>query len=190
MLIAQAHAMRRGGFVAAALVATLVAHASATGGDAMTLLPIAPFLWCGLIAVAVVCGPRTRAYAPRSVPATFAMLITSQMTLHVTASLAPWSLGLATPQMHMPASIMLSASELAPHVIAGLVLGVMLVFADRAIARALAIVRQIIGARRSTQVWPRPARRVPLRSAILRIQTDLETYGARGPPQRVATALI
>jgi hypothetical protein len=190
MQIAQAHAMRRAGFVAAGLVATLVAHASAMGGGGLALLPIAPFLWCGLIAIAVVCGPRACAYAPRSVAGTFAMLVASQVVLHVIASRAPWSLGIASPHMQMSAASMLSARELAPHVAAALLLGMLLVFADRAIARALAIVRQIVGDQRPRPIWPRPARRAPLRTTTLRAQTDLEAYGARGPPDGVAIALI
>lgn len=182
--------MRRAGFAAAGLVATLVAHASAMGGSGMTLLPIAPFLWCGLIAIAVVCGPRARAYAPRSIPGTFAIVIACQLGLHVVASAAPWSLGLASPQMQMSATTVLSARELAPHLVAALVLGVVLVFADRTIARALAIVRQIVGGQRPRQVWPRPARRLPLRAAILPAQAALEAHGARGPPDGAAIALI
>jgi len=187
---AQAHALRRAGVISAGLAATLVAHANAVGGDGLRLLPIAPFVWCGLIAMAVICGPRARAYAPRGVPATFAVLIAAQFALHVIASLAPWTLGIAASGMQMSAVDILSVGALTPHLVAALVLGVLLVYADRAIARAVAIVRQIVWARRVRHPWPRPARRSPLCTVLLRTETEGGAHPARGPPPRRGIALI
>ena len=184
---AQAHALRRAGMIAAGLVATLVAHANAVGGDGLRLLPIAPFVWCGLIAMAVICGPRARAYAPRSMPGTFAVLITAQFALHVIASLAPWTLGIASSGMQMSVIDILSVGALVPHLIAALVLGVLLVYADRAIARAVAVVRQIVAVCRIRHTWPRPARRSRLHTVLLCTQTEREAHPARGPPRLTAS---
>jgi hypothetical protein len=187
---AQAHALRRAGVIAAGLAATLLAHAAAVGGSGLRLMPIAPLVWLGLIAVAVMCGPRARAYAPRSVPGTFAVLITAQVAFHVVASLAPWALGIASSGMQMSGSGMFGIGALTPHVVAALLLGVLLVHADRAIARAVAIVRQIVAVRRTRQAWPRPSRRSPLRAALLRTQTVPDAHPARGPPPASGIALI
>lgn len=186
---AQAHALRRAGVVSAGLAATLLAHAAAVGGAGLRLLPSAPFIWIGLIALAVMCGPRARAYAPRSVLGTFAALITAQLVLHVIASLAPWALGMSNSGMQMSATAMLGAGAIAPHVAAALLLGLLLVYADRALARAVAIVRQIVASGRRRQRWPRPSRRHALDTPVLRTQTALEAHPARGPPPRPGTAL-
>jgi hypothetical protein len=187
---AQAHALRRAGVITAGLAATLLAHADAVGGGGLRLLPIAPFVWCALIAIAVLCGPRARAYAPRSVPGTFAILITAQFALHTIASLAPWSLGIASSGMHMSGAQILSVDALAPHLVAAVVLGVLLVYADRVMSRAVAIVRQIVAVRRPRRAWPRPSRRSPLRTALLLTQTERDTHPARGPPPAPGTTLI
>jgi len=187
---AQAHALRRAGVIAAGLAATLLAHADAVGGDGLRLLPIAPFIWCGLIAVAVICGPRARTYAPRSVPGTFAALISAQVGLHVIASLAPWTLGIASSGMQMSGMGMLSVVALTPHLVAALVLGVVLVYADRAIARAVAIVRQIATAGHPRRAWPRPGRRTPLRAELPRTQIARAAHPARGPPAAPGIALV
>jgi len=187
---AQAHALRRAGVISAGLAATLAAHANAVGGDGLRLLPIAPFIWCGLVAIAVICGPRAREYAPRRVPATFAALVAAQVALHAVASLAPWTLGIASSGMQMSTIEIFSAGALAPHLLAALVLGMLLVYADRAIARAVSIVRQIVGVRRVRQAWPRPERRSPLHAALLRTQTERKTHPARGPPPTPGIALI
>jgi len=78
---AQAHALRRACVISAGLGATLLAHAAAVGGGGLQLLPMAPFVWLGLVAIAVMCGPRARAYAPRNVAGTFAVLITAQIAM-------------------------------------------------------------------------------------------------------------
>jgi len=187
---AQAHALRRAGVISAGLAATLAAHASAVGGDGLRLLPIAPFVWCGLIAIAVICGPRARAYAPRSVPATFAALVAAQVALHAIASLAPWTLGIASSGMQMSTTDIVSAGALAPHLLAALLLGLLLVYADRTIARAVAIVRQMVAVRHVRHAWPRPARRSPLHAVLLRTQTERRACPARGPPSAPGIALI
>jgi hypothetical protein len=187
---AQAHALRRAGVISAGLAATLVAHASAVGGDGLRLLPIAPFVWCGLIAITVICGPRARPYAPRSVPATFAALVAAQVALHVVASLTPWTLGIASSGMHMSTTDIFSAGALVPHLLAALVLGILLVYADRAIARGVAIVRQIVAARGVRHAWPRHTPRSPLHAVLLRTQTEHTAHPARGPPPGPGIALI
>jgi len=187
---AQAHALRRACVISAGLSATLLAHAAAVGGGGLRLLPMAPFVWLGLVALAVICGPRACAYTPRSVPGTFAVLIAAQIVMHVVASLAPWALGITTPGMQMSGSEMFGIGALAPHVVAALVLGALLVYADRAIARAVAIVRQIVAPRRHRQAWPRPSRRSPLRDAVWQTQTEPETHPARGPPTATGIAPI
>lgn len=187
---AQAHALRRAGVICAGLAATLLAHASAVGGDGLRLLPIAPFIWCGLIAVAVICGPRARAYAPRSVPGTFAALISAQLGLHVLASLAPWTLGIVSSGMQMSGTGMLGAGALAPHIVAALVLGALLVYADRTIARAVAIVRQLVGVGDPRPAWPRPARRTPRRAMLPRTEIARDAHPARGPPPTPGIALV
>jgi hypothetical protein len=187
---AQAHALRRAAIMCAGLAATLLAHASAVGGDGLRILTIAPFIWCGLIAVAVICGPRARAYAPRSVPGMFGVLIAAQLGLHILASLAPWTLGIASSSMRMPGSGMVSLDALAPHLLAALVLGVLLIVADRIIARAVAIVRWVVAAGHPSGDWPRPARRVPLGTPLPPTQVAGDAHPARGPPAPPRTALV
>ncbi len=187
---AQAHALRRAAIMCAGLAATLLAHASAVGGDGLRVLAIAPFIWCGLIAVAVICGPRARVYAPRSVPGMFGVLIGAQLGLHILASLAPWTLGIASSSMRMSGSGMVSLDALAPHLVAALVLGILLVIADRVIARAVAIVRWIVATGHPSRDWPRAARRVPLGTPLPRTQVAGDAHPARGPPAPPRTALV
>lgn len=183
---AQAHALRRGGLVAAGLVATIVAHMGAVGGTGVRVLPVAPFLWCGLVAIAVVCGPRARAYAPRGALATFVALGAAQLVLHLVATVAPWALGLDAAGMRMPATDMLSVGALWPHLVAALVLGVLLVRGDCYLARIVGRMRDAVVA----LVAARPPRPRPLwRMPIILMRAPARPAGdvadARGPPRMV-----
>lgn len=188
MQIAQAHALRRAALVGAGLTATVVAHMGAVGGAGVHLLAIAPLVWCGLIAVAVICGPRARGYVPRHPAATFGALLAAQFAMHVVASTAPWALGLASPGMRMSAGEMVTAGALWPHLVAALVFGVVLVRADRWLARAVAAVRHAVADVVSQQHgWPHPSRRVPLNRRRPHVGTVNDVRCARGPPAPGAT---
>jgi hypothetical protein len=187
---AQAHGLRRAALVAAGLAATVVAHLGAVGGTGIRLMPVAPLVWGMLIAVAVVCGPRTRRFAPRGVGATLAALVAAQALMHVVASLAPWALGFAGTGMQMSATQMLTAGALWPHLAAALVLGVALVRADRLLARVVVRVhRALIGMAADTAQRPRPARRVPLPADPAPERHVGEVVGARGPPPGALAAI-
>lgn len=183
---AQAHALRRGALVAAGLVATIVAHMGAVGGTGVRVLPIAPFLWGALIALAVVCGPRARAYAPRGAVATFLALGAAQLVLHVIASIAPWALGLDAAGMRMPATDMLGAGALWPHLVAALVLGIVLVRADRRLARIVGRVREAVVALVAARTpRPRPSWRMPIVAMRTPARPVADVADARGPPRMV-----
>ncbi len=189
MHTAQAHALRRAALVGAGLAATVVAHMGAVGGTGVHLLAIAPLVWCGLIAVAVICGPRSTAYVPRHPVATFVALAVVQVAMHIVASTAPWALGLASPGMRMPAGQMITAGALWPHLVAAFVLGVVLVRADRWLARAVAAVRRAVADLIAPQHgWPHPSRRAQLDRRRPHVGTIDEVRLARGPPAPGVTA--
>lgn len=189
MQIAQAHSLRRAALVGAGVAATVVAHMDAVGGTGVHLLAIAPLVWCGLISVAVICGPRAGGYVPRHPAATFAALLAAQAVMHVVASTAPWALGLASPGMQMSAGEMVTAGALWPHLVAALVFGVVLVRADRWLARAVAAVRHAVADLVSQQHgWPHPSRRIPLGHRRPHVGTVTDIQYARGPPALRATA--
>jgi hypothetical protein len=183
MQTAQAHALRRAALVGAGLIATVVAHMGAVGGTGVHLLAIAPLVWCGLIAVAVICGPRARAYVPRHPVSTFAALAAVQFALHVIASTAPWALGLASPGMRMSAGEMIAAGALWPHLLAALLLGMALVRTDRWFARAVAAIRRIVADLTTVDFgWPHPSRRTPLDCMRPHVAAIDEIGSARAPP--------
>jgi hypothetical protein len=189
MHAAQAHALRRAALVGAGLTATVVAHMGAVGGTGVHLLGIAPLVWCGLIAVAVICGPRARVYAPRHPVGTCAALAAAQLAMHVVVSTAPWALGLASPGMRMPAGEMITAGALWPHLLAALLLGAALVRADRWLARAVATVRRAVADLVTPRHgWPHPSRRAPLGRRHPRVAATDDVRLARGPPMRGVAA--
>jgi hypothetical protein len=189
MHVAQAHAVRRAALVGAGLVATIGAHVAAAGGEGLHILPVAPLIWSALVAVAVVCGPRAHVYAPRGPLSTLVALIAAQMAFHVAASLAPWTLGFGGSGMRMSGVAMLTAGALWPHVVAAVLLGVVLVRADRWLARTVARVRQAVAALVTAHTWPRPARLVPAERHRLTAQVDGGARPGRGPPPVLRAAL-
>ena len=186
---AQAHALRRAAVVGAGLTATIAAHMGAVGGTGVHVLAIAPLIWCALVAVAVICGPRARPFVPRHPLGTFAVLAAAQFAMHVVASIAPWALGLASPGMQMSSGGMITAGALWPHLVAALLLGVVLVRADRWLARAVAAVRRAVADLVTPQHgWPHLSGRTPLDPRRPHGVAINDVQLARGPPVRGVAA--
>jgi hypothetical protein len=183
MHAAQAHALRRAALVGAGLAATVVAHITAVGAGGPEILPIAPLIWCALIALAVVCGRRAEIYAPRSAVGTCAALVAAQMVFHAVASLAPWALGFAGSGMRMSGIAMLTAGAVWPHALAAAVLGAVLVRADRLLERAVALVRRAVAELAARHAWPRPERVFRTDRITLTAQVAGGSRPARGPPR-------
>jgi len=118
-----------------------------------------------------------------------AILVAAQMVFHLVASLAPWMLGFAGTDMRMSGIAMLTAGALWPHLVAAVVLGVVLVRADRWLARAVALVRQVVAELVARHRWPHPVRMFSADHLELTAQIAGGSRPGRGPP-RVADAAL
>ena len=165
--VASALALRRLAVTGGALGATVVAHCLAVGD--LTVMPVAPAAWLGLLAMAMVVGPRVR-FRPRGVLRTFVLMFVLQAVAHVAMSVAPWAAGL-TP--HHTAGIEMGAVAVAAHAGAALVLAVAIAGLERVLQRAMGVVAAVRrwlaaspprrAARHARVVWP--SSRVPARPA-------------------------
>lgn len=135
-----ATALRRTALLAAALLASLTAHAVADGHLVLTVQ--APLIWVGLLAMAVPCGavrPVTE-FRARSPLLILALLLAAQAAMHVVMSAAPWVFGL---QSHHGAAMALTAGAAAAHGLAAVLLAALLTAGDRLLAAAVAAGRAI-----------------------------------------------
>lgn len=136
-----ATALRRTAVMAAALLASLTAHAVADGHVALTAR--APLLWLGLLAMTVPCGamrPVTD-FRARSPLAIAVILVVAQAAMHMAMTELPWAFGLQA-QHHEQAT--LTAGALVAHGVAALLLSVLLSAGERMLAAAVAAGRAIV----------------------------------------------
>lgn len=149
----QALAYRRAGLVAAALLATAVAHGLTLADWHLTLG--APIAWGGWIAVGVLVGRRGRAWKERSFGRTTALLLALQLAAHACLTFAPWALGLAGHSEG--ASIGLIA--IVAHCAAALTLACLIRFGERILTRATKVIDAIVRllSRAAPGAAPRPA---------------------------------
>ena len=174
----QALAMRRSAFAGIAFAATVGAHVSATGERPTAGTAIAAGL---AVTVAGLCGPRRRAFRPRSVFATLALLAAVQGALHVVLVVAPWLAGLTVHHaaVHPPVAALLA------HAAVTIALGLLIVRAERLVAAALraaaAVRRLLLGhpRRRPAAGW---CTRLWTPHAGLAALWTLPATGGRGPP--------
>jgi hypothetical protein len=124
----RARALRRCALTAAALGATLLAHAAATGG--VHVAHVLPVGAAGALGLAALCGRRGRAFRPRGPVVTLGLLLALQAVLHVVVSSVPWAFSL---EIHRRVPLLSGGAVLA-HGVAALVLTALLVRLDRLLA--------------------------------------------------------
>lgn len=173
-------ALRRALLAGAGLAATLAAHVVAGGGHGVGRA--APVALGTIVFAAMLLGPRRAVFAPRSVPATLAILLALQAVAHAVMWAAPWAVGLPA---HAHAAPVTSAAVLV-HLTAALLLAVMVRRVEVVVAAALVAVRVV-------RAWfaasPRARTpRTPALSAVLgrAAAAALEGRPTRGPPAPVA----
>ena len=176
---AQALALRRLLLTAAALTATLVAHAICAGG--LDLVPAAPLVWGSACCLAVVAGPRRgAAWSDWSPPGLVARLVAIQLVLHAALTGAPWAFGVS---VHHPPPLV-TPSILVAHGAAAAVLAIVLLGAQRALSAA----QRVVGAVRRGLLRLSQAAGAPARLAAPRLERrapasiSRRAFGARGPP--------
>ncbi len=152
-----ARALRRAALVTGALGATLIGHMLTLEG--WRLLPIAPVLWLGVIAIAVLKPARHRrvvdfrAWGPVRI---LAALVAAQLAFHLLVEAAPWTVGLVMGEHDHGPVITLGAAVV--HVCIALVLWTALCFGQRLLVRAVAVARALLAPERRRGVGGRPER--------------------------------
>lgn len=173
-----AHALRRSGVVSAALTATLAGHL-ATAPDAR-LLPVAPAVWLGVIALAVTCSaflPRPERFREWGAPRTLLVLLCVQLGLHLAMHTAPWLFGFAG---HAHAS-MFAAGAVAMHLVIAAVMLLPLRAGQRLLGRLVEVARTLLAPRRRRPSWP-AARRLAVPATEVRSRSGRAPRTSRGPP--------
>lgn len=177
LTVPNALALRRAVAAAGALAATLWAHSLATGDVGVT--PVAPAVWLGIVAAAVVLGGRHR-WRPRGVAGSAALMLALQTAAHLAFSWAPWAAGLSPHHDH---GLALGPVTLATHAVAALVLALALARLERVLDAAMSVVtavRRHLDARR-----PRPparGRRLSPPPAARHTHRAARAWTCRGPP--------
>jgi hypothetical protein len=172
----RALALRRMLVAAAALAATLLAHALVTGG--LHVVSGAPALWGCMVLVAGVAGPRRRPWRERGVAGGLLILLPAQILIHLAMGAAPWMFGLyvhGSPALVTPAAA-------AAHAGLAVVLAVLLARAERLLSAMQALgcaVRAAIVPQFGQPPRPAPARPRGARGPRQRFP---RAFGARGPP--------
>lgn len=160
----------------AALLATLVAHAGAGGHVALTLLtPTALVGIGGLVAMSGLAfgTERFRAWSPLR---TLGTLLALQLGAHLALGVAPWALALSGPG-HAGG---LTVAALAWHAGAAVLLGALLQYGQRTLARLVAVLHAVFASPRTP--LPRPRLTVRLPDAPARSRGRERPTAARGPP--------
>ena len=176
-----ASALRRAAIAGGALAATLIGHVLTL--DGARILPIAPFLWLGVVALAILAGasrrgvPAFHAWGPVRLLLT---LVAGQGALHLLLHSAPWALGLAVHHTHAP---ILTASAAVIHLGIALLLLVALCFGQRLLLRALAVARALLSPERPRPL-ARPTSEVPRDVWVIPSQWRHRPRTSRGPPVR------
>jgi hypothetical protein len=174
-------ALRRAAIATGALGATVVGHMLTSGG--WGLLPIAPFLWMGILALVTLSTAHrgaTAAFRRWSPVKILAVLVAGQGMFHVAADSAPWALGLTMTGHHHPPLV--SARVVVVHVALAAAIWVALCFGQRLLATAVAVVRSLLAPE------PRPGHAGPaarLRAPALVIggRRARRPRSSRGPPR-------
>jgi hypothetical protein len=172
----RALALRRMLVAAAALGATLLAHAVASGG--LHAVSAAPALWGCMVLVAAVAGPRRRPWRERGFIGGLAILLPAQVVVHLAMGVAPWVFGLyahGSPPLITPLAA-------AAHVAFAIILAFVLVKAERLLSGLQSFGRAVRAA-----ILPRPDPRTSpapawIRNARVPRQGPLRAAVARGPP--------
>jgi len=174
----QALALRRAAMCAAALGASVGAHAAA--GD-VVLTRAAPVAWLTIVGLATLVGPRRARFRARAPAALIALLVPLQALAHAAMSAAPWAFGLS-PHHHGPDPALIGWGAVAAHLAAALLPATLLSLGERLLALALAVahaVRRALGRAPSGArplLRPRPVGTVRLAARSPR------TNPPRGPP--------
>jgi hypothetical protein len=178
--LTQALAARRAMLAAAALAATLGAHAAATGD--LRLTSLAPLAWGWMLILAALCGPRRAGWRTRGFGRLLAWLAAVQALMHLAMTAAPWAFGIAVH--HRTAGV--SVAAVLAHLGAAVVLTALLVHLERLLAAALGIaagIRRLLArpAGRPGPSLPAPAAAPEAPAAAIR-----RAVCCRGPPAPVA----
>ena len=110
----------------------------------MAVLPIAPVLWLGLVALAILSAAPGRglatfaAWRPAKV---LAVLVAAQAAFHVLVDAAPWAVGLVMDHQH---GAVLTPRAVVVHVAVALLLWVALCFGQRLLVSAVAAARALL----------------------------------------------
>lgn len=177
MTEAHAHAARRGAFAAAALGATLAAHAVAHRGD-LALMRHAVPAWAMLVGLSLLVGRRHGRFAARGAGLTFALLAAGQAVLHWALAGVPWAFGL---RVHHEVPVATPAA-IVTHLIAAIVLTGLLVRGQRllqALVRVRDAIRRLLAPRARRRRAPM-ALTLPRSPAARR--PALCSAPSRGPP--------
>ena len=177
-----ASALRRAALATGALAVTLAGHALTTGGA--RILPVAPLLWLGVVALATLPAATHRgAYAFRALGPLrlLGAQVGAQAVAHLTLHGAPWALGIG---VHHAGAPLLTPGAAALHLALGLVLTAALVHGERVLLRALALARTLLAGvvPRRSSVRPRCALTPDTSSAPS--QWRRRPRSSRGPPAR------
>lgn len=173
----RAHAARRASVAAAGIASAIMAHL-VTMGD-LAVLPVAPALWAMIIALAAVLGTRRAPFARRGLAVTAALVLASQMAMHVGMVAAPWAFGIAA---HHAEPLVTPASAIA-HVVAAVVLVALVAWGERLLAALVAVARAVFGHARRRPARPGVVARLLARGTCRLPRTSFAHVApSRGPP--------
>ena len=175
--VRHANASRRGSIAAAGLVDAVGAHIAVSGE--LDVIPIAPAIWAMLICAVALLGVRTAVFSKRAWPVTLALVVGSQLAMHVGMVKAPWAFGL---RIHHEA-VLITPSALIAHAIGTIVLVAGICWLERVLGVLSRVVRAV---RNAAPRPPRPAQlavriEVPTPPRIRAVGLRRAT-SSRGPP--------
>lgn len=137
-----ATALRRAAIASGALGATLVGHMLTL--DGWRLLPIAPLLWLGIVALTIPTAAPWRGLAAFAAwrPAKVLLALgAAQAAFHLLVDAAPWTVGLVMGHQHGP---VISPRAALVHLAIALVLWAVLCFGQALLVRAVAAARALL----------------------------------------------
>ncbi|HRC08780.1 MAG TPA: hypothetical protein PLV41_11255 [Miltoncostaeales bacterium] len=177
----QAKRIRRAAFALVAMIATIGAHVVAVGQAHVTPLMLVALLTVPGVAAA---APVSRGdFVPRQPLHVVAMLMVTQLGLHVVIGAVPVAFGL---EVHGHRALF-TPLAIAVHLVVGVQLGVLLAFADRLLGRAVRIVARLrtllscAATARAATPYVRIARRDGVVSSV-----SWGAHRGRGPPLSAA----
>ncbi|MFN8108571.1 MAG: hypothetical protein U0Y82_01790 [Thermoleophilia bacterium] len=133
----QAHALRRVIVMAAALIATLGAHALT--GCGLQLMRAAPFSWGAMLSLAALLGTRRGTFRARTPVGTLCLLVLLEAAMHVALTEAPWLFGIHAGHEVALASV----TALIVHGAVAFILAPLVWFADQLLDAALGILQRL-----------------------------------------------